>query len=111
MIRFIRNNLVLIDKFWSSNGAENLAYYKSNHVISKSVHGFECRSNADEMWGIVDIVIILNFFEFENGCSRKFKIITISITGHISSVLKLHSNPCTYLETAASNLSYTAFSV
>ena len=57
------------------------------------------------------MVIILNLFEFENGCSRKFKIITISNTDHIASLFNLYLNPCTYLETAVSNLSYTAFSV
>ena len=55
------------------------------------------------------MVIILNFLEFENGFSRKFKIITISITGHISSVVKLYSNPCAYFKTTASNLSYIVF--
>ena len=34
----------------------------------------------------------------------------MSITDHISSVFKIYSNPCTYLKTAAFNLSYTAFS-
>ena len=57
------------------------------------------------------MVIILNFLEFENSCSRKFKIMSTSITGHISSAFKLYLSPCTYLETQASILSYTAFSV
>ena len=111
MIGCIRNDSVFLHKFWSSNRIENSAYYRSNDVLSKYVHGFEYRSNADEIQCIVVMLIILNFLEFDNGCSKKFKIITISTTSHISSVLKLHLNPCTYLKTAASNLSYTAFSV
>ena len=111
IIGFICNNSMLLDKFWPSNGLENSVYSRSNNVISKYVHGFEYRSNADEIQCIVVMLIILNFLEFDNSCSRKFKIITIPITGHISSVLKLHLNPSTYLETAASNPSYTAFSV
>ena len=102
---------MLLNKFCSSNGIENLVHYKSNAVIFKFIHGFEYKSNADEIQCIVDMVIILNFLEFENNCSRKFKIIIISITGHNSSVFKLYLNPCTYLKTAAFNLSYTAFSV
>ena len=106
MIRLIRNNSVVLDKFWPSNGIENSACYRSDDV-----HGFEYRSNADEIWCIVDMIIILNFLEFDNSCSGKFKIITISITGHISSAFKLYLNPCSYFKTTASNLSYTAFVV
>ena len=67
----------------------------------------EYKPDADEIQCIVDMVIILN----SNNCSRKFKIMIISITGHILSVFKLYLNPCTYLKTAAFDLSYTAFSV
>ena len=102
---------MLLDKFWPSNGIENSVYHRSNNAISKYVHEFAYRSNANEIWCIVDMVIILNFLEFENSCSRKFKIIIISITGHISSVFKLYLNQYTYSKTAASNLPYTAFSV
>ena len=44
-----RNNSVLLDKYWSSNGIENSVYYRSNNVISKYAYGFEYRSNADEI--------------------------------------------------------------
>ena len=57
------------------------------------------------------MVMILNFVEQPLSNSRKFKIITISNTDHISSLFNLYLNPCTYLETTVSNLSYTAFSV
>ena len=75
------------------------------------MHGFECKSNGDEIYYVVDMKIILNFLEFENGCSRKFKIITMSTTDHISSEFILYLNLCTYLEIAASILSYVAFPV
>ena len=111
MIGCIRNHSMLLDKFCSSTGIENLVYYRSKAVIFKYVHGLEYKPNADEIQCIVDMVIILKFLEFENIRSRKFKIMIISITGNNSSVFKLYSNPCTYLKTAAFNSSYTAFSV
>ena len=86
-------------------------YYKPNNGISKHVHGSESKSNCDEIRAVVDLVIILNFVEFENSCSRKFQVITISTTGHISSLFNLYLNSWTYSKTTAYNSSYTAFSV
>ena len=102
---------MLLDKFRPANGFENSVYYRSDNVIFKYVHGFEYKSNADEIGPVVDMVIILNFLDFANNCSRKVKIITISNTAHISSAFNLYLNLCTYLETTLPDLSYTEFSI
>ena len=87
---------MLLDKFCLRNGIKNSVYYGPDVVNFKYVHGFEYRSNFDEIQCTVDVVIILNFLEFESSRSRKFKIVTMSITGHISSVFKLHLNLCAW---------------
>ena len=52
---------MLLDMFWPSNGiVENSVYYRSDDGISKYVHGSEFKSNCDEIWTVVDMVIILN---------------------------------------------------
>ena len=93
-----------MDKLWSSNGSENLVYDKSNNSVSKYVYEYEYNSNADKIWAMVDVVMILNFLKFDNSSARKFKIRTTSTTAHISSAVKLYLNSCTYLETKLSNL-------
>ena len=102
---------MLLDKFWPSNGIEISIDYRSDNFISEYVHGFECKSNNDKIWSVVDMVIILNFLEFEKSCSRKFKVITISTTDHISSRFDLYLNLGTNSKTILSDLLYTEFSV
>ena len=63
---------MLLDKLRPFNAVDNSVYHGSDDVISKSVHGLEHRSNADEMYHVVDTLTILNFLELENNCSRKF---------------------------------------
>ena len=60
---------------------------------------------------MAEMVMILNFLEFDLSCLKKCEIITISTTYHISSPFVFYSNPCTYLETSLIDLSYTEFSV
>ena len=55
--------------------------------------------------------MVLNFLDQLLSNSRKLKIITISTTANISLAFNLYSNPCTYLETSLSDLSYAEFSV
>ena len=75
------------------------------------MHELEYKSNADEMWPVVEMLMILNFLEQLVSNSRKLKIITISITAYITSAFNLYSNPCTYLEAFSSDPSYTGFSI
>ena len=85
-------------------------YYRSDNSVSKYVHKFEYNSNADEIWAMIDVVMILNFLKFDDSSERKFKTRTTSITAHISSAFHLCLKSCTYLQTKSSNSSYTKFS-
>ena len=69
----------------------------SNHLL-------ECKFKlvGDEILSVFDMVMILNFLEFEYSCLMKFKIITISNTDNISSSTNLNFNSSTWLETASS---------
>ena len=99
-----------MDKLWSSNRSEILVYDRLDNFVSKYVHEFEYNSNADKIWAMIDVVMILNFLKFDDSSTRKFKIRITSITAHISSASELYLNSCTDLETKLSNLSYTKFS-
>ena len=72
--------------------------------------GFEYTLNADQIWLVVETIMILIFLEQIVSNSRKLKIITISTTAYISSVFNLYSDPSTYLKTLSSDLSFTEFS-
>ena len=100
------NSVHALDNFWPSNGTENLLTHGSDHVIFKYVHAFGCKLNDDEMWFVVNMVIILKCLEFENVSSRKFQIKCC-----ISSQFDLYLNSCTYFEIATFNLLYTELSV
>ena len=67
-------------------------------VVLKYAHGFEYNLYTDDMWPVIDMVMILNFLEQPFSNSRKFKMITISTIHHISSAFDLYSNPWTYSE-------------
>ena len=41
-------------KLCSFNGIEDSVCYRSDDIISKYVHGFNCKSNDDEIWSVVD---------------------------------------------------------
>ena len=102
---------MLLHRLCAYNRTENRVYYISDHVNSKYVHGFKYKSNDAEICSVLDMMIILNYLEFESSCWRNFKLMTILITGYMSSSLNLHLNSWAYLQTALPNPSYTEFSV
>ena len=70
------------------------------------MHKFGYKSNGDAIRSVVEVVmkqLVSNL--------RKLKIMTMSATQYISSLFDLYSNPCNYLETTLSNLSYSKISV
>ena len=85
-----------LHKFWLFNEFENAAYSVSDAAVFKYVLGLVYKSNAHEIQAVIDMVMILNFFELLLSNSEKFKIITISTTHHNYSAFDLHLNPNTY---------------
>ena len=100
-----------LDKLWLSYGFENVGYDKLDNFVFKYVHEFKYNLNVDEIYAVVDVFLILNFFTKLLSNFGEFKFIITSTTAHITSALKVCSNSCTYLETKASDPSYDAFSI
>ena len=73
-----------------------------DNAVSKHVLEFKCKLVGDEILSVFDMVMILNFVEFECSWLIKFKNITISNTDNISSLTNLYLNSSTCLETALS---------
>ena len=103
--------LCLLHKLWSFNKTENAVYNRSNAAVLKYLHGYKYMLNAEEIWFVFDMVMILNFLEKLLSNSRKFKMITISTTDHISSAFCLYSEPCTYSKITFVALHFTEFSI
>ena len=87
-----------------------MVYDRLENSVSKYVHELKYYSIADEIWAVVDVVLIFNFIAEQFSNFGKFKIITTSTMAYILSSFELYSNWCTYLETELSDLSYTKFS-
>ena len=68
-----------LPKLYSSNEIANAVYDKLHAAVSKYVHEFADNLNTDEIWLVIDMVMILNFLQQLISNSRKFKIIIISI--------------------------------
>ena len=68
------------------------------------MHGFKCKLNGDEIWAVVDMIMILNFSRTDIFKFKKIQMITTSTTNHISSSLNLYSDPCKYSEITSSDV-------
>ena len=93
-----------LHKLWSLNETENAVLDKLHYVVSKHVHGFKCKSNGNQTWSVVDMVMILSFLEQVFSNFGGIKVITLLTTGHISSPTDLYSNQCTGLVITFSDL-------
>lgn len=93
-----------LHRLYSSNETENAVYDRLDAAVSKYVHGYKYNLTTDEIWPVIDMVMILNFLEQLFSNSRKFKMISITTIHYISSAFDLYSNPCAYLEITSFDL-------
>ena len=99
---------MVLNEFWPFNGIESLIYDRSDNSVSKYVNGFEYKWISEEIRAIVEMVMILNFPEFNTSYFRKFQIVTMSTLTYISSAFNLYLNAFTYLETTEHHLWYNS---
>ena len=50
---------------------------RSADVVVKHVHGSEGKLTGVKTWSVVQVVMILNFLEFESSCLKKCKMMNI----------------------------------
>ena len=72
-------------KLHLSNETKNAIYDGLDAAVFEYVHGFKYNVYTDEIWHVIDMVMILNFLEQLLSNSRKFKTITIVTIHCISS--------------------------
>ena len=86
-----------LDRFWLSYRFENVDYDILDNFVFKYIHEFKYNLNADEIYTVVDVFLILNFFAKLLSNFGKLKIITTSAIAFILSTFELYLISCTHL--------------